>query len=197
MTDRQLLIESGRLWTRTEVLARPCPVPRKAGVYAWFFRKIPPGIPTDDCFRCGDLTLLYVGISPKKPPLNGKSPSRQCLLNRVRYHFRGNAEGSTLRLTLGCLLSERLGIELRRVGSGRRMTFGPGEQRLSEWMAANALVRWVTHPRPWELEEELIAELSLPLNLDQNERHPFYPVLHGIRHVAKDRARELPIGHET
>jgi hypothetical protein len=38
----------------------------------------------------------------------------------VRYHYRGNTAGSTLRLTLGCLL----GLELRRVGSGKRMTFG-------------------------------------------------------------------------
>ena len=45
---------------------------------------------------------------------------------RIRYHYQGNAEGSTLRLTLGCLLSEELDIELRRVGSGKRMTFAEG-----------------------------------------------------------------------
>ncbi|WP_394816236.1 GIY-YIG nuclease family protein [Streptomyces mooreae] len=42
--------------------------------------------------------------------------STQNLRKRVRYHYRGNAAGSTLRLTLGCLL----GLELRRVGSGKR-----------------------------------------------------------------------------
>ena len=46
---------------------------------------------------------------------------------RIRYHYQGNAEGSTLRLTLGCLLSEELDIELQRVGSGKRMTFAEGE----------------------------------------------------------------------
>ncbi|WP_374939609.1 GIY-YIG nuclease family protein [Streptomyces sp. UH6] len=46
--------------------------------------------------------------------------STQNLRKRVRYHCRGNAAGSTLRLTLGCLP----GLELRRVGSGKRMTFG-------------------------------------------------------------------------
>ena len=45
---------------------------------------------------------------------------------RIPYHYQGNAEGSTLRLTLGCLLSEELDIELRRVGSGKRMTFAEG-----------------------------------------------------------------------
>jgi hypothetical protein len=51
-----------------------------------------------------------------------------------------NAEGSTLRLTLGCLLADELGIELRRVGSGKRFTFSTGEKRLSEWMEANARI---------------------------------------------------------
>ena len=54
-------------------------------------------------------------------------------------YYGGNAEGSTLRRTLGCLLAEQLGIELRRVGSGRRFTFLRGEQALSGWMAQNAL----------------------------------------------------------
>ena len=56
----------------------------------------------------------------------------------IRYHYQGNAEGSTLRLTLGCLLSEELDIEVRRVGSGKRMTFAEGEGVLSQWMADNA-----------------------------------------------------------
>ena len=45
---------------------------------------------------------------------------------RIPYHYQGNAEGSTLRLTLGCPLSEELDIELRRVGSGKRGTFAEG-----------------------------------------------------------------------
>lgn len=193
---RDLLLNPGRLWTRTEVLTRPCPVPRAAGVYAWFFREIPPRVPTRGCVRLGDHTLLYLGISPSRPPANGKPPSRQRLINRIRYHFRGNAEGSTLRLTLGALMAEPLGIELRRVGSGQRMTFGPGEDRLSEWMGRNALVAWVPHPEPWLLEEELIAELSLPLNLAQNGRHEFRAVLSELRRSARQRARELPVGHD-
>ena len=109
------------------------------------------------------------------------------------YHFRGNAEGSTLRLTLGVLLSERLGLELRRVGSGTRRTFSAGESVLSEWMAAHARVSFIEHPEPWLLEEELIAGLDLPLNLDQNNVHPFRPVLSGLRSAAKKRAAELPV----
>ena len=35
--------------------------------------------------------------------------------------------------------ADEFGIQLRRVGSGSRMTFGAGEQALSAWMAENAL----------------------------------------------------------
>lgn len=53
-------------------------------------------------------------LHPKPTPANGKPASRQSLFHRVRYHYLGNAEGSTLRLTLGCLLSERLEIRLHK-----------------------------------------------------------------------------------
>lgn len=33
----------GRCHSRSEVLTTPCPVPADPGVYAWFFRAIPPG----------------------------------------------------------------------------------------------------------------------------------------------------------
>jgi hypothetical protein len=137
--------------------------------------------------------LLYIGISPSAPPKNGKLPSSQSLQSRIRYHFCGNAEGSTLRLTLGCLLAGALDIELRRVGSGKRMPFSTGEARLTEWMQQNARVAWHVCEEPWKLEEELIACVDLPLNLDQNRLHGFHPELSLIRREAKARARELPI----
>ena len=102
------------------------------------------------------LTLLYVGISPK-PPSSVGTPSRQTLRRRLRYHFRGNAEGSTLRLSLGCLLSQSLGIELRRVGSGRRMTFGAGERALNDWLERSARVAWLACDEPWRVEEHMIV----------------------------------------
>ena len=188
-----LLLNPERKWSRQEVLAKPSPVPRRPGVYAWYFREIPPYVPVADCRVHGSETLLYVGISPKEPSKNGSAPSRQQLFDRIRYHYRGNAEGSTLRLTLGCLLSQQLGIQLRRVGSGNRMTFGDGERVLSQWLEYNAFVVWVVDSEPWLLEERLIGELSLPLNLDMNNKHPFHRELAQIRKSAKDSARVLPI----
>jgi GIY-YIG catalytic domain-containing protein len=93
--------------------------------------------------------ILYVGIAPRHMATRS---SRQNLRKRVRYHFRGNAYGSTLRFTLGCLL----GLELRRVGSGKRMTFTKaGEAVLSEWTAEHARVCWLEHPEPWTAEADL------------------------------------------
>ena len=175
------------------VLARPSPVPAAPGIYAWFFRNVPPRVPVDGCLIRDGMPLLYIGISPKAPPTNGTPVSRQTLRSRVRYHYRGNAEGSTLRLTLGCLLGDVLGIELRRVGSGKRMTFGTGEADLSAWMAANTLVCWMEHPRPWEAEDALIRSVSLLLNLRGNRHHPFHAQMTAIRATAKQRARLLPV----
>jgi hypothetical protein len=187
------LLEPQRLWSRAEILAQPNSVPRAPGIYAWYFREIPPGVPHHDCIAYKGLTLLYIGIAPTRPPANGKAASTRTLANRLREHLRGLAEGSTLRLSLGCLLSARLGLELRRVGSGRRMTFGAGERALSEWMARNALVAWTVYDRPWELEEQLIHTVSLPLNLEQNRHHAFHDALSASRAAAKAHARALPV----
>ena len=176
------------MWSAAEVLRSPSCVPAAAGVYGFWFDEIPPLVPTQACETRLGHTLLYVGISPGAPPRNGRPPSRQTMRDRVRYHYRGNAEGSTLRLTLGVLLAEPLGLQLRRVGSGRRMTFSDGERVLSEWMAEHARVSVVEHPEPWLLEEHLIASLSVPLNLDGNT-HPFRPTLSAMRSAAKQHAR--------
>jgi hypothetical protein len=186
------LLQPQRLYSRAEVLTRPSAIPKTAGAYAWYFRDIPDGVPIEGCVRHRNLTLLYTGIAPKPPPKSGGIGSKQTLCHRIRYHFRGNAAGSTLRLTLGCLLSRRLGIALRRVGSGDRFTFAAGEALLSEWMGNNAFVAYVPTAVPWSIERTLVTEISLPLNLDMNP-HPFRLILSDIRKKARDEARQLPI----
>ena len=178
--DATALVSPNRLWSAQEVLVRPSPVPAVAGVYGWQF-ELPPH-PDLDARR-----LLYVGIAPR---YMANRTSTQNLRKRVRYHYLGNAAGSTLRLTLGCLL----GLELRRVGSGKRMTFGKaGEAALSQWMADNARVCWVEQDEPWTSESQLISQLDLPLNLDQNRHNAFHSRLKELRAQARQRARELPI----
>jgi GIY-YIG catalytic domain-containing protein len=121
-------------------------------------------------------------------------PSRQNLRKRLRQHYDRSAEASTLRRTLGCLLADELGLQLRRVGStGRRTTFTDGEKILSGWMAENAFVCWVVRDRPWELEGALIGRLDLPLNLKGNSRNPFYLELTQARARCLEQARALPV----
>jgi hypothetical protein len=187
------LLEPPRFFTRTDVLGRPSAVPASPGVYAWYFDQPPPGVPLTGCHFTNDQVLLYVGISPKAPSLIGGPPSRQTLRSRLRYHYKGNAAGSTLRLTLGCLLTEALGIQLRRVGSGERLTFGPGEAAISAWMEQHARVCWTTTNKPWLLETQLIRQISLPLNLDQNTNSQFRADLSAIRAARRSVARKLPI----
>lgn len=170
------------LWTRRAVLARPCPVPAEPGIYGWYFRQVPCEVDVSGCVEVGAARLLYLGISPAAPRGNGR-PARENLRTRIRTHYRGNAAGSTLRLTLGVLL----GLELRRQGS--RLTFADDEATLSAWMDANALVAWVPHPAPWEVERELIERFDLPLNLRGNEQHPYYAKLRALRRAARERAR--------
>lgn len=192
-SQRISLVKPERLWSRAEVLVRDCPVPRAPGVYAWYFRHVPKAVPREGCLTAHGATLLYVGISPRRPPTNGAPASRQSLRSRIRYHYGGNAAGSTLRLTLGCLLAAEIGTTLRRVGSGQRFTFADREQDLSEWMERNALVTWLPTEAPWELERTLITSISLPLNRDQNHSHPFHETLSECWREARHAACDLPV----
>ena len=191
MPITSLLADPLILYSRSDVLSKPCPVPQNRGLYAWFFKEVPPNVPTDGCMTKDGMTLLYVGISPKN------ETSTQNLRKRIIYHYRGNAEGSTLRLTLGTLLTEQSDFPLTRVGSGKRMTFTHlGEQWLDDWMEENAFVAWVKHPAPWEVESEIFKDLSLPLNIQDNDCHPFAKQLSAMRSGAKRQARETPIANE-
>ncbi len=182
-----------RTYSRTEVMSKPTPVPAVNGVYFWWFKEIPPGVPAEGCITCDGYTLLYVGISPDR---RGKPNSRSNLRKRIKTHYSGNAAGSTLRRTLGVLLSGISCFPLRRVGSGSRMTFThPGEQWLDAWMEKNAKVHWIPVEAPWELEDMLIASIPLPLNI-QGNAHDFKIMLSGMRSQAAAEARLMDIADE-
>ena len=191
----QSLINGVDLYSRREILCTTSLPPPVPGIYAWFFKDIPGNAVVDGCVTKGPLTLLYVGISPDKI---GKPNSRQNLRRRITTHFQGNAEGSTLRRSLGVLLAQTSGYPLRRVGSGKRMTLThSGEQWLDDWMTENAFVCWLEHQSPWEFEDELLGSLSLPLNIKGNRDHPFARVLTEARIQAIKDARQWPIAVES
>lgn len=116
---------------------------------------------------------------------------------RVAHDYQGNAEGSTLRFTLGALLAPVSDFPLRRVGSGRRTTFTHlGEQWLDDWLERNAFVYWTENPEPWLLEHQPLASHCLPLCIQDNRHHPFISMLAAIRREAQQRAREAPTEQE-
>ncbi len=49
-------------------------------------------------------------------------------------------------------------------------------------------VAWVGRDDPWVLEDEFIRKISLPLNLQRNDRQPFYIQLKAIRKAYKSAA---------
>lgn len=191
--DETLEYLAAPVHSRAEVLIHPSPVPLAPGAYGWWFRELPAEIDVQGCITRDGLTLLYAGISPKEPPKNGRGPSKEALRSRIRTHYTGNAEGSTLRRSLGCLLSDILEIELRRYGSGNRLHFGLGERDLSRWMDRNAFVSWLAMPQPWRFEDGILGTLDLPLNLDKNQLNTFHPILTASRADAARLARALPI----
>lgn len=163
--------------------------PKEAGVYAWYFDCVLPLVPLVGCLQRGPFTLLYVGIAPKRPSSTGLT-SRATLRSRLRQHVAGTAEGSTLRLSLGCLLADELNLRLVAMGRSGRLTFGAdGEARLSVWMSAHARVSFIAAPAPWNLERHILSETSLPLNLLGNDSHAFFATLGSIRSEARSRAR--------
>jgi len=100
----QSLINGLELYSRREILSTTSLPPSTPGVYAWFFKETPADVPINDCVTKSSTTLLYVGISPDKI---GKPNSRQNLRRRITTHLQGNAEGSTLRRSLGVLVGRR------------------------------------------------------------------------------------------
>src|ERR1700761_7240229 len=112
-------------FTREQVFAEPSPVPHQPGVYGWWFRSLPASVDLTGCEARDGFALLHVGVSPTPPPVSGRRPVSQDLHKRIRHHFGAggpSADGSSLRKTLGVLLADDLGLELRRVGSGRQIT---------------------------------------------------------------------------
>jgi hypothetical protein len=194
-TNADRLLHPDRLYSASDIGSRPCPVSASPGLYAFYFKEAPPGIDTRGCHRVDQRALLYVGIAPKPPPLNGRAPSKSHLRQRLRTHYFGNAAGSTLRRTLGCLLSDQLAIQLRRVGSGGRYTFtNPGEQLLDEWMKRHAFVTWTETNAPWALEKQLLSSgLRLPLNLDGNPWVEAVAIVSAARLKARQLADKLEI----
>ena len=173
-----------QLWTPADILREPSRIPKLKGLYGWYFAPALPAVPFEGCVRSGNWTLLYVGIAGQN------AQSKEDLRTRIKEHLKGKARGSTLRLSLGCLLQHELDLIPQRYGCGKRIWFGEiGEARLTQWMRLHARVAWIVDDEPWEIEVPAIESYSLPLNIEHNAAHQFSSVLKAIRKACKQEAK--------
>ncbi len=175
--------EQERQVPASRILAGEVRVPAETGVYAWFFEPSKLGI------RGGyyevlveGYALLYVGMVPSR------RDSKKRLKDRLRAHLRNTARQSTLRLSLGALLMEKLSLDPQPRADGR-VDFGETESTLTGWLGEHGHVAWMFHPAPWQIEGSLVRALGVPLNLYGNEGHPFFSILSSARARVREAAR--------
>jgi len=161
--------------------------PKARGIYGWWFPSGSLSVPERDYSSVEGFELLYVGIAPRKPTVDGRE-SASTLRPRLVKHATGDASRSTLRLTLGILLADRLDLVLSSNSS--RLNFGPtGETHLSTWLSEHARVSWVEHSQPWFIEDKMLEQSTLALNVDGREHDPFARELKQRRIDARRTAR--------
>jgi GIY-YIG catalytic domain-containing protein len=176
----EVLLHPEHLYSVTEVRGAPTLIPQEAGVYAWWFSEVPPGVPIHKTALHDGERLLYVGIAPRKPAASGSLSSRT-LRQRLLNHCRGPIASSTLRRTLAVLLGRELDLSITRAVSGKVQMGLEHEARLTQWMNESARVIWAAHPTPWKVEDHLIeGALRLPLNI-RGSSDPFAKVLSKLR----------------
>lgn len=133
--------------------------PKEKGIYCWWFAPGSLPVPAAPYEKVEGFELLYVGIAPSS------STSKSLLRPRLVRHATGDASRSTLRLTLGVLLTDELGLTLGIHKA--RPNWGPdGEAKLNRWMSEHARIAWAVHPEPWTVEDELLANATLALNIN-------------------------------
>jgi len=159
-----------RLFSLKELQKRGLP-PKCPGVYGWYFKDPPDCVPLKGCtYKRLYLTkywLLYVG------------KAKNLKQRIVDYHIEGKhyAEGtlSTLRLSLGCLLSRELGLVLYYPPQ----SFGKkGDKKSNKWLQKHARVAWMETGNIDMLETQSIRKFVLPLNLGDNTHVLKTPLSH-------------------
>lgn len=160
---------------------KPFPVPYEDGIYGLYFQDYPEIIHDEGAIEYQGYKLLYMGISPSRP--GGK----QKLDGRLKKHLKNDASRSTFRTSIGCLLSDQLGIKLQTYKN--RISFGEGETKLNKWLDENLRFTWYGIKSPWLYEEALLKEIEVPLNLEGNQHHSFHPILTQIRKEYRERAK--------
>lgn len=161
---------------------------RLLGFYAWWCQSAAvPGDALAPTHPAGlGYSLLYLGIAPNSVR------SKRNLRSRLRQHTGANLGGSTFRLSLAALLSEREGWT--PIWTDRPCLEQSDLDALLAWQRTNLRARWCKVAEPWRpgLESEVIRLMTPPLNRDHNEAHPFYGTIGDARSALREAARSRP-----
>ena len=112
-----------------------------------------------DPLRLGERAVLYLGAS------------EDSLRRRLKCHLSDDTFRSNFRMTLGAVLAEELGLEVRRPQAGRRFSFEPtSEAILSAWIGRNISVA-IRESGHALVEEKTLIALNDPLLNIAGRRH--------------------------
>jgi hypothetical protein len=158
-------------------------LPTTPGFYGWWSRRDAiAGLPHVAHPLQGELSLLYIGISPVRESVAAE--------DSVARH-RQPSEGQR-RLVDVPLHARRAADRCPYPAPYMRQTKvaldAADNARLSEWQREHLLLTWCPRQRPWEIEREVIAELGPPLNSAGNAAHAFYARVHAARAEFRRRA---------
>ncbi len=179
LTDPKKLCSYSQAYVGRLRLSNPCNIPEVAGVYALYFKEMPPLIPENGCFLMGNKALLYVGEAKN-------------LHKRIKQHYEHTAAESSLRMSLGVIILDQKDFPLRKAGlvlPGFRFS-DEAENLLSEWMQENVFVCWAADKNHKATEKDIIENNYLPLNI-KNSKHPFSKKLRVFRKLAEEKAKRL------
>ncbi len=159
-------------------------LPKVGGMYAWWVvGSALPDVPANRHLSEPSVDLLYVGIAP-----NGASSTATLRSRVVGNHLNGNIAASTLRRTLASLLIQSLALEPRMKGT-KLVLPAEHNRRLSLWQRTHLRLTWHATPHPWLVEAHVISALRPPLNLADNDGHPFHATLSAARRAFRNAAR--------
>jgi hypothetical protein len=159
-------------------------LPAEHGFYAWWADKgTIADVPHHPHPTLSKLGLLYVGISPKRASSSGNIRSRV-----IGQHVGGNTSSSTFRFVLASLLLDEL--ELKPRATVKKIVLDADDNaHLRQWQFDHLSITWCARPRPWKVEDAVIALMQPPLNSAANQTHPFYSRVSSARAAFRAAAR--------
>jgi len=190
------LLHPARLYSASDILSKPCPVPPLPGVYAFYFNE-PPARYRHTRVSPGRAACAAVcGHRAKAPSAERKPEQISPPKAAAKKPLPGQRIGLDFATDAG-LSAERATRDQAAPGGqrGPLHLHKPGEQVLDAWMRQHAFVTWVETNAPWELEDYLLtsAGLRLPLNLDGNPCPEAVSTLAAIRLKARQQADRFDI----